>query len=171
MKGNSVLVSAAENCEEPQWIAKIEPFVLNVLALRKIENWDLSVLFCRDPFIAELNKQYRNVDAPTDVLSFEQGDEYIDDDGDVRFSAGDIVISLDMLEKNAADFSVPQDEELKRLLIHGILHLSGMDHTAVLNDDAAYEANPACGGDRDRDEMLSLQETILRSFADENIIA
>ena len=47
-----------------------------------------------------------------------------------RAVAGDIAISMDTLRRNARDFEVTEDEELKRLLVHGILHCAGMDHGA-----------------------------------------
>jgi probable rRNA maturation factor len=67
--------------------------------------------------------------------------------------AGDIVISLDMLTQNARYFSVSENDELKRLLVHGILHLEGMDHED--NDPAR--------------PMLVLQEQILETFSAVNI--
>jgi probable rRNA maturation factor len=83
------------------------------------------------------------------VLSFEQGDSYRDADGEDRFLAGDIVISLPALARNADDFGITRDEELRRLITHGILHLSGMDH----EDNEASRP------------MLVLQEEILRGVA------
>ena len=139
---------AWQDIPEPEWGTNILPFLEAVLTQLEHTNWDLSVVFCRDPFIHELNKTYRNIDSPTDVLSFEQGDEYDAEDGSLRFNAGDIVISLDSLRSNAETFNVTMDEELKRLLIHGVLHLSGMDHSD--NDP--------------QQEMLQLQEKILGSY-------
>ena len=137
-----------QNISEPKWSSAIEPFLQTVLAQLNHTNWDVSVVFCRDAFIRELNKTYRHIDSPTDVLSFEQSDEYEDEDKNRRFNAGDIVISLDSLRSNAETFNVTMNEELKRLLIHGILHLSGMDHS---------DNNP-------QQEMLQLQEKILGSY-------
>ena len=109
-------------------------------------------MFCSDAYIKNLNKQYRNIDGPTDVLSFEQGETYIDEDGSNRFNSGDIVISLDSLKFNAEEFEVGLNEELKRLLIHGILHLKGMDHSDNSPDQ----------------EMLRFQEALVRQY--ENVI-
>ena len=129
-------------------------FALSVLEHLKKENWDISLHFCLDSFIQELNKTYRNIDSPTDVLSFEMGEQYVDEDGHTRYVAGDVVISVDSLKKNALNFSVTENEELKRLIIHSILHLSGMDHS----DNS--ESQP----------MLILQEDILKLFNDTKII-
>ena len=56
------------------------------------------------------------------------GRTYNDEDGNKWLNAGDIAISLDMLPVNAAYFNCSENEELKRLLVHGLLHLNGMDH-------------------------------------------
>ena len=144
---NSIAI-AWQDIPEPEWGTHILPFLESVLMQLKHTHWDLSVVFCRDSFIHELNKTYRHIDSPTDVLSFEQGDEYDDENGSLRFNAGDIVISLDSLRSNAETFNVTMNEELKRLLIHGILHLSGLDHSD--NDP--------------QQPMLQLQEKILGSY-------
>ena len=129
-------------------------FALNVLEHLKKENWDVSLHFCFDSFIQELNRMYRNIDSPTDVLSFEMGELYVDENKETRYVAGDIVVSVDSLKKNAQYFSVSENEELKRLIIHAILHLSGMDHS-----------------DNSKDQpMLILQEDILKLFNDVKII-
>jgi probable rRNA maturation factor len=125
---NEVEISV-EGVEVPSWLDGARDFALAALAELGVENWDLSLLVCDDAFIQTLNRQYRDKDEPTDVLSFEQGDRYTGPDGIERILAGDIVISLGGLARNVADFSVSEDEELRRLIVHGILHLSGMDHS------------------------------------------
>lgn len=145
---NRIIVDSQEGIERPGWIENVEPFIALILDKLGIENWELSVLFCNDAFITDLNKKYRDIDSPTDVLSFEQGDEYIDDEDVNWFNAGDIVISLDTLKSNAKDFSVDVNDELKRLLVHGVLHLDGMDH-----EDNSPEQ-----------EMLQFQEHLLAGF-------
>lgn len=109
-------------------LESVEIFIQDVLNHLNFENWEMNVVFCDDKFMQEMNLQYRNIDAPTDVLSFEQGDYYIDDDENEIFSAGDILISDETLSKNAKEFNIAKNDELKRLLVHGILHLSGEDH-------------------------------------------
>lgn len=126
---NNVFVDMQEGCDAPSWLEQIEPFLQTVLEKLELDHWELSVLFCHDPFIHELNRQYRKIDNPTDVLSFENGDEYEDEAGESWFAAGDIVISLDTLMTNCKEFNETPDNELKRLLVHGVLHLKGMDHS------------------------------------------
>lgn len=82
---------------------------------------ELSVLLCDDPFIHDLNRAWRQVDAPTDVLSFPQNDPV---------TLGDVVISVDTAARQAAEQGHPLERELRVLLVHGVLHLLGHDHHA-----------------------------------------
>jgi len=149
---NNVTVNAQE-IPLPSWSDNACCFALKVLEEIKRDNWELSVLFCDDKIIANLNNQYRNKNEPTDILSFNLG-ETINEDGKTTYLPGDIVISLDSLKENAEYFQTPQDEELRRLLIHGILHLDGMDHQTLEKDEP----------------MLVLQEKILDKLKTEQII-
>ena len=86
----------------------------------------VSVLLCDDAFIHELNKTYRGVDKPTDVLSFAMNEgEYIEGDAE---ALGDIVISINTATKQAPALKHSTTEEVTSLLIHGLLHLLGYDH-------------------------------------------
>ena len=152
---NRIFVSVEEGLPEPAWLGKIEPYMQKVLEKAGYDQEEISIMFCGDSFIQELNKNYRKIDSPTDVLSFENGEEYKDEEGD-WFSAGDIVISLETLPKNAEYFEVDENTELKRLLIHGLLHLNGMDH-----GEEHIEKGIAPAG-----EMLVLQEKILSGLAE-----
>jgi probable rRNA maturation factor len=144
---NAVEISV-EGVGTPAWLDRARDFALAALERLGKENWDLSILICDDAFIRGLNRQYRDKDEATDVLSFEQGETYKDPEGAERFLAGDIVISLDGLARNADEFGIPADEELRRLIAHGILHLAGMDHPD--NDPSR--------------PMLLLQEEMLRDL-------
>ena len=128
----------------------VKEFMLKVLDVLGKDKWEVSVLFTGDAFIQKLNRDYRGKDEPTDVLSFAQVDskEAFPDKGG-RFYAGDIVISMETLAKNAEYFGISVNEELKRLLVHGLLHLSGMDHE---NNNADQP-------------MLVKQEKILKKFS------
>lgn len=80
---------------------------------------EVSVFLTGDSGIRELNRKYRNKDRPTDVLSFPMNDPYM---------LGDVVISVERAVAQAESFEVTVDEELGRLVTHGILHLVGYDH-------------------------------------------
>lgn len=78
--------------------------------------------FVSDADMRKLNKRYRAMDRTTDVLSFAQPDV-----GD-RGLLGDVVISYDTAVRNSERFSVAVDREIRRLVVHGVLHLLGFDH-------------------------------------------
>jgi probable rRNA maturation factor len=113
---------------------------------------ELSVLFCDDPVIQALNRDYRGLDQPTDVLSFAQEEdgrrETVDgsEDGlagsDYRRSTtdyrllGDVVISLETAARQAAAEKHSLSREVEWLLLHGTLHLLGYDDA----DEAGLQA-------------------------------
>lgn len=163
---NRVIVDCSEGMEPPVWIDEIEVFAEKILTYLKKSAWEVSVLFCTDSFIQSLNKEYRKIDSPTDILSFEDGDEYIDEENQKWFAAGDIAISIETMKKNADSFGVSYNEELKRLIIHGILHLSGMDH----GEAHIGENKTLVDGTPDEQKMLIEQEEILSHFAEDIII-
>lgn len=137
-----------ERANEALVISRINK-ILNRVNKKDVE---LSVSFVSDEEIRELNHQWRNLDKPTDILSFVQGDVKDEDSFWPSFDdetepviLGDMVISLSALDRNCEYFKVTFDEELYRLLIHGVLHLIGYDHKS-----------------NDKEEpMLMLQEEIL----------
>ncbi len=120
----------------------VEKRVIAVLEALDVEPCELSLSFVSDSHMQELNRTYRDKDESTDILSFVQDDDVEDfcwpelsfagDSAppvEVRV-LGDMVISIDTLKRNAQSFNVGVDEELFRLLIHGLLHLLGFDHAS-----------------------------------------
>jgi probable rRNA maturation factor len=135
-----------------------EEFVISWVnrVLEKVErdNVELSISFVSDEEIKDLNKQYRNLDMPTDILSFVQGDSKDDDDfwpceSEEAQVLGDMVISPDAIKRNCENFNETLENELRRLLVHGVLHLIGKDHKT--NE---FKTEP----------MLILQEQILNEL-------
>ena len=147
---NDVEVASA-GIDDPGWMQDCSRFSKLVLEARGIDNWELSILLTDDLTIRELNRHYRGVDAPTDVLSFSQDPDYANPVGEGKCPAGYVVISLETCSRNAKARLIPEEEELKRLLIHGILHLEGLDH------------------EDEQSEMILLQEEILTRFKEERI--
>ena len=156
---NRVYVAMQEGVEEPAWFEMVEPFVQKALGELKFDGEEISMLLCNDTYMQELNKTYRNIDSTTDVLSFENDEEYEDEEGKWK-CVGDIVISLDTLPVNAEYFNESRNDELKRLIVHGLLHLNGMDHG---EEHIEKGRAPVC-------EMLVLQEKVLEKLKDEKII-
>lgn len=104
-------------------VKDIIDFILNYLSL---DNKEISFLFCDNNQIHELNRDYRYKDYPTDVLSFESGEEDF---------LGDIAISIDKVIEQAKDIGHSETDELLRLIVHGILHLLGFDHERSEEDE------------------------------------
>ncbi|MCH7909146.1 MAG: rRNA maturation RNase YbeY [Candidatus Hydrogenedentes bacterium] len=94
---------------------------------RVSEHVELSVLFCDDPFMQSLNKEYRSVNRPTDVLSFEQ----LPVESAESRTLGDIVISLETVEHNCMGDRKRMRQEVYLLFCHGLLHLLGYDHATI----------------------------------------
>ncbi len=90
------------------------------------EESELSIVLTDDSAIWELNRQYRGVDRPTDVLSFSQREG--EDPGMIPEVLGDVVISLDRVHEQAREYGHSFERELGFLVVHGILHLLGWDH-------------------------------------------
>lgn len=92
----------------------------------------LSVTFVDDKFIHKMNKEYRDVDRPTDVISFAflDGDDTRDQQlhGKGLVCLGDIYISIDRAKAQAEEYGHPLERELSFLFVHGLLHLLGYDH-------------------------------------------
>ena len=100
---------------------------LRLLGLRRAE---LSILFVNDRRMRILNRQHRGIDRTTDVLSFPQiaHSSQLSALSLQQFVLGDIVINLHKAKKQAAEYGLTLDEELKKLLIHGLVHLLGYNH-------------------------------------------
>ena len=79
---------------------------------------EISYIFCEDDYLLKINKEYLNHDTYTDIISF--------DNSVGRILNGDIFISTERVAENAKDFDVSFDEELRRVMAHGILHFCGM---------------------------------------------
>lgn len=96
---------------------------------------ELSILVTDDEEIHSLNRIYRATDRPTDVLSFSQ----LEGEGPVTAPQllGDVVISWETAQRQALELGHPVLAEMKRLLVHGVLHLLGFDHE---KDDEAARA-------------------------------
>lgn len=99
------------------------------------ENAEVSLSIVDKDTIHKLNKDYRNVDRETDVLSFPMDEEAFDNEGNPIFILGDIVICLDMARNQAAEFGHSLEREMMYLICHSTLHLLGYDH--IEEDDKA----------------------------------
>lgn len=116
---------------------EVVSFLNEVLAFEKLDRVQFSVSFIDEDQMHSLNLQYRGIDDSTDILSFavrDGNDDFAFISGRGRYeNIGDILICPEVCIRNAQIFNITAREELHRLLVHGVLHLSGMDH---LSNDA-----------------------------------
>jgi probable rRNA maturation factor len=94
-----------------QWLKKViekEGFTLG----------ELNYIFCSDEYLNEVNVQYLNHDTYTDIITFDNSEE-------PDKIEGDIFISTERVEENARTLQLPFEQELRRVLVHGVLHLCG----------------------------------------------
>ena len=86
-----------------------------------LTNKDIEVILTTNDEIQKINKEYRNIDKPTDVLSFPL-------ENLPHMPLGSIIISIDMAKEYAKTYKHPIEDEIKLLFLHGLLHLLGYDH-------------------------------------------
>lgn len=94
-----------------------ENWISRVIASESKELGEISYIFCDDEYLHKINVEYLNHDDLTDIISFDYSEG--------KILQGDIFISIDRVKDNAHDFKVPFEEELKRVMIHGVLHYCG----------------------------------------------
>ncbi len=102
--------------------APLAALVRAALALEGRRAGEVALVLADDPTLRDLNRRWRGLDRATDVLSFGY------DDGESDTVDGDIVVSLERARAQARRFRVGPGRELARLVVHGALHLAGLDH-------------------------------------------
>ena len=103
LKGKSIL---------QEWISR-------VIRKEKRKAGTINFIFCSDPYLKKMNKKYLEHDYKTDVITFDNSQDDL--------IAGDIFISIDRVNHNAGQYETGFDNELHRVMIHGVLHLLGYD--------------------------------------------
>ncbi|MFE3846924.1 rRNA maturation RNase YbeY [Flavobacterium sp. LB3P45] len=95
----------------------IAAWLTNVITSENKKEGEINYIFCDDEYLHKINLEYLNHDTLTDIISFDytMGNEL----------SGDIFVSIERVKDNAKDFSVVFEDELKRVLVHGILHYCG----------------------------------------------
>ena len=101
---------------------KTSAWIKRVAALHGKTVGDIAYIFCSDEKILDVNRMYLQHDYYTDIITF----DYSEDD----MISGDLFISLDTVRTNAEKFAVAYESELYRVIIHGVLHLCGIDDKA-----------------------------------------
>lgn len=96
---------------------QISLWIKDIIAKEELESGELSYVFCSDDFLYDMNVAYLNHNTLTDIITFDYRV------GDII--SGEIYISTDRVKENAKEFSVSFEEELHRVIIHGVLHICG----------------------------------------------
>jgi rRNA maturation RNase YbeY len=112
--------------QHPVDVSHFESQINQVLEKLGETRCELSLLLTDDKEIQSLNRTYRELDKATDVLSFPQDEDAVNETGDTLL--GDVVISVETAARQAEEHHLSFNEELILLAIHGILHLLGYDH-------------------------------------------
>ena len=133
-----------EKLDEIDELDKLLPFLVNYF---KLDNIICNVIIVDNKKIHEINKEYRNIDRETDVISFALEDDKEINDSPIRV-LGDIYISIDQAKDQAKEYGHSLKRELCFLTTHGFLHLLGYDHMKK----------------EDEEIMFPLQEKILEEY-------
>jgi probable rRNA maturation factor len=153
-------ITLHDNARETKWgwnkVARVVEDVLPILEdfaysketiidKKKNDSIALDVTFYGDKKVRMINREHRNKDKTTDVLSFpmfeslRQGSDDFVFPGEVHL--GDIVISRDVAKRQAKEFGIRVEEEVVHLLVHGFLHLQGWDHEISQKEEEIMEAH------------------------------
>ena len=128
-------------------LEELKEFLINVCKDENLGNVIFNVIIVDNSKIHEINKEYRNIDRETDVISFALEDDKTFNTTEVRM-LGDIYISIDRVRSQAEEYGHSFKRELYFLSIHGLLHLLGYDHM-----------NP-----EDEKKMFTKQEEVLNRY-------
>jgi len=134
------------SCDIPE-LSELEKYVKYLVEKLSLEKCEFNVIFIDNERIHKINKDYRGVDRPTDVISFAMEDNMDINYEDFRL-LGDIYISIDKCYEQAELYGHSRQREVSFLATHGILHLLGYDH--MEHDDEI--------------KMFTLQEELLDSY-------
>lgn len=130
-------------------VALLREWIERVCSVHDYVAGDINYQFCSDEHILEVNRQFLNHDYYTDIITFDYTRG--------RHVSGDMVISLDTVSSNAIEVGEEYDRELHRVIIHGVLHLCG------INDKAPGEREIM---ERHEDDALALLESLKQADAE-----
>lgn len=125
----------------------LEKIINRTLEMENVKDSTFSIVFIDDEYMHELNLKYRGIDRTTDVLSFA-----FEDNNKICYNIrqlGEIFVSIPKMKLQAEEYRHSEKRELAFLIVHGILHLLGYDHTLGLKEEK---------------EMFEKQELVLNEF-------
>ena len=113
--------------DKAEEITGLQEFLEKVCTDEKLHNVMFNVIIVNNEMIHKINKEYRNIDRETDVISFALEDDKTFNRSDIRI-LGDIYISIDKARSQSVEYGHSLKRELYFLAVHGLLHLLGYDH-------------------------------------------
>ncbi|MDP5273097.1 rRNA maturation RNase YbeY [Chengkuizengella axinellae] len=137
-----------------KWVEELETILQIAGSLENISSGEVTLTFVDDQTIHQLNKDYRNIDRPTDVLSFamqessnEETEIFFDEDMDIdeisNDMLGDIIISVSTAKKQSKEYEHSLQREIGFLFVHGFLHLIGYDHQDEQSEKEMFDKQEA----------------------------
>lgn len=127
-----------ETNEEIKEIESIKKVLNKGIEIEKLENVNFNVIIVDNEYIHTLNREYRGIDRPTDVITFALEDTKDIDYDNFRL-LGDIYISLDKAHSQATEYGHSFEREICFLAVHGFLHLLGYDHMEKDEEKIMFE--------------------------------
>lgn len=127
-----------ETNEEIQELEEIKKLIEYAIKIEELNNVEFNIIIVDNETIHKLNKEYRGIDRPTDVLTFALEDNSDIELPDVRL-LGDIYISLDKTKEQSKEYGHSFLRELAFLSIHGFLHLLGYDHMEKAEEEKMFK--------------------------------
>lgn len=134
--------------EEIKELKEVEKVLLGAMEKENLKNTSFNLIIVDNAYIHELNKNYRNIDRETDVITFALEDEDSLVIGSDERILGDIYISIDKARAQAKEYGHSFLRELSFLAVHGFYHLLGYDHETK----------------KDEEVMFKLQEEVLEKY-------
>jgi len=117
MKMDSNIYLHSECDFEAGSVSNLEPWIKTVITKENKTLGEINYIFCTDEYLLEKNQTFLNHNTYTDIITFDYSEE--------KQISGDIFISIERVKENARKFAVEFETELKRVMIHGVLHLIG----------------------------------------------
>jgi len=106
----------------------LKRFLAEICKRLCLDRFSIALVVSDNEYIQNINNEYRKKNRPTDVIAFVYKDPPFPDVGLPNDHIGDIYISLEMALRQAKECNVSFEDEIKRLLVHGVLHIIGYDH-------------------------------------------
>jgi probable rRNA maturation factor len=127
-----------ETNEEIKELEIVEKVLYSAMEKENLIDTSFNLIIVDNDYIHKLNKEYRNIDRETDVITFALEDEDTLIVGDKKRVLGDIYISIDKVKVQASEYGHSEKREICFLVVHGILHLLGYDHMNTSDEKVMF---------------------------------